>query len=210
MGARTTSCSSAPTCSRRPSSARATTPSVYLPAGLLGRPLHRRGPCRAGGAVHARDAARPVPALRARRRRRPVQPAHGDAARWWGLNELTHPGRAGFLVTNGADLDLTRPAARRAALRSGAAAGRAASRSAAAPVALDVERRAAAGGRDPRPRAGREGHGRRLVVNRVLGFRGERAAIRRPPAPPEPEDARAGRPYLLRRSPFDGLRAAGA
>jgi alpha-D-xyloside xylohydrolase len=26
---------------------------------------------------------------------------------WWGLNELSHPGRAGFLVTNGARVDLT-------------------------------------------------------------------------------------------------------
>jgi alpha-D-xyloside xylohydrolase len=26
---------------------------------------------------------------------------------WWGVNELTHPGRAGFLVTNGARIDLT-------------------------------------------------------------------------------------------------------
>jgi alpha-D-xyloside xylohydrolase len=27
---------------------------------------------------------------------------------WWGVNELTHPGRAGFLVTNHTDLDLSR------------------------------------------------------------------------------------------------------
>jgi hypothetical protein len=27
---------------------------------------------------------------------------------WWGLNEQTHPGRAGFLATNGATLDLRR------------------------------------------------------------------------------------------------------
>jgi hypothetical protein len=26
---------------------------------------------------------------------------------WWGLDELTHPGRAGFLVTSGAHVDLT-------------------------------------------------------------------------------------------------------
>ena len=26
---------------------------------------------------------------------------------WWGLNEQTHPGRAGFLVSNGARVDLT-------------------------------------------------------------------------------------------------------
>jgi alpha-glucosidase (family GH31 glycosyl hydrolase) len=26
---------------------------------------------------------------------------------WWGVNEQTHPGRAGFLATDGADLDLT-------------------------------------------------------------------------------------------------------
>ena len=26
---------------------------------------------------------------------------------WWSLNELSHPGRAGFLVTNGARVDLT-------------------------------------------------------------------------------------------------------
>jgi hypothetical protein len=25
---------------------------------------------------------------------------------WWGLNELTHPGRAGYLATDGARLDL--------------------------------------------------------------------------------------------------------
>ncbi len=28
-------------------------------------------------------------------------------ASWWGVNELTHPGRAGFLVTNGARVSLT-------------------------------------------------------------------------------------------------------
>jgi hypothetical protein len=26
---------------------------------------------------------------------------------WWGVDELTHPGRAGWLATNGARLDLT-------------------------------------------------------------------------------------------------------
>ena len=76
-----------------------------LPAAGLWVDLYTGATVKGGRALHARDAARRVPALRARRRRRAVQPAHG-AGSWWGMDELSHPGRAGFLVDDGAELDL--------------------------------------------------------------------------------------------------------
>ncbi len=58
-----------------------------------------------GRTLHAADAADRVPAVRAGRRGDPVQPA-ATTDSWWAVNEQTHPGRAGFLATNGALLDL--------------------------------------------------------------------------------------------------------
>ena len=140
VAGRPTSCSSAPTCSRRRSPARGRRRRVYLPAGLwvdLYTGATVKGPAR----LHAPDAARRVPALRARGRGRPVQPPHA-ADSWWGVDELTHPGRAGFLVSERRrarphgqphDVQLFVPAARRPAPRH---ARRAAG-------ALELERRAA-------------------------------------------------------------------
>ena len=84
-----------------------------------------------------------VPVLRARRAPSSRSTCGPRPDSWWGVNEQTHPGRAGFLATNGADARPDGPAARRPALRS--RAGSAAPRHARRPRRrLDVERRPAA------------------------------------------------------------------
>jgi alpha-D-xyloside xylohydrolase len=82
-----------------------TSPSVYLPKGdwvdlFTGAPV-------AGGTVFTRIT--PMTVFPFYARAGAVVPFNLRTATdsWWGLNELTHPGRAGYLATNGAQLDLT-------------------------------------------------------------------------------------------------------
>ena len=83
-----------------------TTPSVYLPPGswldlYSGRTVAGGGPA----------FTRPTPLLQfpLYLRAGSVVPFNLRTARdsWWGVDELAHPGRAGFLATSGAKLDLT-------------------------------------------------------------------------------------------------------
>jgi alpha-glucosidase (family GH31 glycosyl hydrolase) len=80
-----------------------TTPSVYLPAGLwvdlaTGRTV--KGPM-----VFTR--ATPLDVLPLYARAGAVVPFNlRTADSWWGVDELTHPGRAGYLVSDGSGLDL--------------------------------------------------------------------------------------------------------
>jgi alpha-D-xyloside xylohydrolase len=83
-----------------------TTPSVYLPAGrwidlYTGRTLAGGGP--------AFTRPTPLDQLPLYARADAVVPFNLRTARgsWWGVDELTHPGRAGYLATSGARLDLT-------------------------------------------------------------------------------------------------------
>jgi alpha-D-xyloside xylohydrolase len=81
-----------------------TTPHVYLPAGRW-IDLYT-GETTAGPAGFTRDT--PLAQLPLYLRAGAVVPFNlrTTADSWWGLDDLTHPGRAGFLVSNGADLDL--------------------------------------------------------------------------------------------------------
>ncbi len=83
-----------------------TTPSVYLPRGswidlYSGRAVAGGGPA----------FTRPTPLLQFPLyvRAGAVMPFNLRTTRdsWWGVDELSHPGRAGFLATDGARLDLT-------------------------------------------------------------------------------------------------------
>jgi alpha-D-xyloside xylohydrolase len=81
------------------------TPSVYLPAGSWVDLF--TGATVAGGKVFIRPT--PLSEFPLYARVGSVVPFNlrTAAGSWWGLNELSHPGRAGFLATSGAELDLT-------------------------------------------------------------------------------------------------------
>ena len=133
-------------------------------AGRAGSTSTPARPCSGGRVVHARDAAdRSSRSTRATGAVVPfnlrTRPARGGAS-----NEQTHPGRAGFLATNGATLDLRGqpkdvqlfvPAPARP--RRVTIGGRAVALDAGTPGPLP-------GVVDPRARAGRRGHGRALAA----------------------------------------------
>jgi hypothetical protein len=81
------------------------TPSVYLPPGTW-VDLYHGAPVEGGGPGFTR--ATPVTEFPLYVRLGAVIPFNLRTATgsWWGVNELTHPGRAGFLATNGALLGL--------------------------------------------------------------------------------------------------------
>jgi alpha-D-xyloside xylohydrolase len=81
-----------------------TAPTVYLPAGDW-VDLHTGAPV-SGGATFARET--PLTELPLYVRAGAVVPFNLRTATdsWWGLDELEHPGRAGYLATDGATLDL--------------------------------------------------------------------------------------------------------
>jgi len=86
-----------------PVAAQGTTPSVYLPAG--GWVDLYRGEKVEGGQTYVRDTSlRQFPLYVRDGAVVPFNLRTADS--WWGVDELTHPGRAGYLVTDGADLDL--------------------------------------------------------------------------------------------------------
>jgi alpha-D-xyloside xylohydrolase len=82
-----------------------TTPSVYLPPGSW-VDLYTGAPVK-GGAAFTRST--PLLQFPLYARAGAVVPFNLRTASgsWWGVDELTHPGRAGFLATNGARLALT-------------------------------------------------------------------------------------------------------
>jgi alpha-D-xyloside xylohydrolase len=82
------------------------TPTVYLPAGSW-VDLYGGQTVRGGGVPFTRPT--PLMQLPLYVRQGAVVPFDLRTATrsWWGEDELTHPGRAGFLATDGADLDLT-------------------------------------------------------------------------------------------------------
>ena len=82
------------------------TPSVYLPPGTW-VDLYRGAPVEGGGPAFTRPT--PMTEFPLYVRLGAVVPFNLRTATgsWWGTNELTHPGRAGFLATNGALLDLS-------------------------------------------------------------------------------------------------------
>ena len=181
VGARPTSSSSAPTCSPRRSTGAGTTPSVYLPPGswvdlYTGTIVTGAGRRSRGRPRSPSSRSTPAPA-RSSRSTCARGPAPGGAS-----TSSPIPGRAGFLATNGADARPRRPAARRAALRPGRRHGRAgdARREAGA---VDLERRAAPGRRDPPARTGDRGGDRRLADLRVHQdeTRRQRALMALPP-----------------------------
>src|SRR5262249_37753207 len=81
-----------------------TTPHVYLPAGGWAAP-HRGGRVR-GSTGFTR--ATPLAELPLYARSGAVVPfdLRTATASWWGVDELEHPGRAGYLATSGALVDL--------------------------------------------------------------------------------------------------------
>jgi alpha-glucosidase (family GH31 glycosyl hydrolase) len=80
-----------------------TTPSVYLPAGLWVDLA--TGQTVKGATTFTR--ATPLDILPLYARAGAVVPFNLRAAdSWWGVDELTHPGRAGYLVSDGSGLDL--------------------------------------------------------------------------------------------------------
>ncbi len=81
------------------------TPSVYLPPGSW-IDLYT-GTAVPGGRVFTRST--PLDEFPFYARAGSVVPFNlrTAAGSWWGLNELSHPGRAGFLATPGADVELT-------------------------------------------------------------------------------------------------------
>ena len=83
-----------------------TTPSVYLPPGSW-VDLYTGAPVKGGGAAFTRST--PLLQFPLYARAGAVVPFNLRTASgsWWGVDELTHPGRAGFLATNGARLALT-------------------------------------------------------------------------------------------------------
>ena len=104
LARRPRSCSSGPTCSPRRSPGAGTSPSVYLPKGAwvdlyTGRTV-------TGGRSFTRET--PLTEFPFYARAGAVIPFNlrTKTSSWWGVNEQTHPGRAGFLATNGATLAL--------------------------------------------------------------------------------------------------------
>ena len=86
-----------------PVSGPGTTPSVYLPKGTW-VDLYT-GATVSGGRVFTRST--PLTAFPLYARAGAVIPFNLRTKNsWWGVNEQTHPGRAGFLATNGSRLDL--------------------------------------------------------------------------------------------------------
>jgi alpha-glucosidase (family GH31 glycosyl hydrolase) len=83
-----------------------TTPQVYLPPGAW-VDLYTGVVVRGGGKPFIRST--PMDELPLYAREGAVIPfdLRTKTGSWWGLNELSHPGRAGFLTTNGALVDLT-------------------------------------------------------------------------------------------------------
>ncbi len=83
-----------------------TTPSVYLPPGSW-IDLYAGATVQGGGPAFTRPTSLQQFPLYARAGS--VVPFNLRTAHdsWWGVDEQTHPGRAGFLATNGARLDLT-------------------------------------------------------------------------------------------------------
>ena len=81
------------------------TPSIYLPPGTW-IDLYRGTSVQGGGPGFTRPT--PMTEFPLYVRLGAVLPFNLRTTRrsWWGVNELTHPGRAGFLATNGALLDL--------------------------------------------------------------------------------------------------------
>ena len=84
-----------------------TTPSVYLPAGSW-IDLFTAAPAQGGGASFTRPT--PMNQFPLYVKQGSVIPFNLRTATgsWWGIDELSHPGRAGYLATNGAVLALTR------------------------------------------------------------------------------------------------------
>jgi alpha-D-xyloside xylohydrolase len=82
-----------------------TTPSVYLPPGSW-IDLYTGAVVKGGGTTFTR--ATPLSQFPLYARSGAVVPFNlrTDGGSWWGVDELTHPGRAGFLATNGARLTL--------------------------------------------------------------------------------------------------------
>jgi alpha-D-xyloside xylohydrolase len=81
------------------------TPSVYLPRGRW-IDLYTGGSVRGGGPTFTRPT--PLSQFPLYARAGSVLPFNlrTSTGSWWGLDELTHPGRAGYLATDGAALDL--------------------------------------------------------------------------------------------------------
>ena len=141
-----------------------TTPSVYLPKGTW-VDLYTGGRSR-GGRVFTRST--PLTEFPLYARAGAVIPFNlRTKDSWWGVNEQTHPGRAGFLATNGSRLDLRgqprdvqlfvpAPARPRRVTLGGRS------------VAWTLARGAAPRRRDPPARTGRSGPGQPLAR---LGFR---------------------------------------
>src|SRR5439155_26253771 len=88
-----------------PVTGQGTTPRVYLPAGSW-------IDLATGETVEGRSAftrATPLEVLPLYARARAVIPFNlRTADSWWGVDELSHPGRAGYLVSDGSGLDLRR------------------------------------------------------------------------------------------------------
>ena len=106
-GARRSSSWSAPTCSPRRSPGPGTTPSVYLPPGkwvdlYAGTVVNGGGAALRPARRRSTSSRSTCGSARCSRSTCAPRPAPGGAS-----NEQTHPGRAGFLATDGATLDLT-------------------------------------------------------------------------------------------------------
>ena len=172
-------------------------------AGLVGRPLHRRDRARAAASFTRATPLDQFPLYARAGAVVPVQPPHATGS-WWGVDELTHPGRAGFLATNGAD---ARPDAASRTTSSSSSRRRRGPRRVTlggTPVRLD----AGTPGRCPASSSALhgpvvQGTDRALAA---IGFTLMSRAAE--PCRPTREDVRSARPYLLRRSPLDGVRAA--
>jgi alpha-D-xyloside xylohydrolase len=83
-----------------------TTPSVYLPQGSW-VDLYSGAVVKGGGAAFTRDTTLDQFPLYARMGAVVPFNLRTTGPTWWGVDELTHPGRAGFLATDGARLALT-------------------------------------------------------------------------------------------------------
>jgi alpha-D-xyloside xylohydrolase len=83
-----------------------TTPSVYLPPGRW-VDLYAGTTVQGGGPSFTRPTGLLQFPLYARAGAVLPFNLRTDSGSWWDVNELTHPGRAGWLATNGARLDLT-------------------------------------------------------------------------------------------------------
>ncbi len=87
-----------------PVAGQGTTPSVYLPKGTW-VDLHAGAELEGGEVFTRLTSLTEFPLYVRKGAVIPFNLRTSDS--WWGLNELTHTGRAGFLATNGARLDLT-------------------------------------------------------------------------------------------------------